>query len=261
MATIIAIANEKGGVAKTTTTLSVGGALVEAGHEVLMVDLDAQANLTLALGIEPPKTRYSIANILLESMNPIKVSRETGVHGLDIIPSNAEMGVAEKFLPTRQNYEYTLRRALRETSPLYYDFILLDCPPFLGAVTINALTASDLLVIPTQAEFFSITALRTMMNQVRRIRATLNSSLTYRLLLTMVDRRNKTHRTLSEQLQVTFGNGLFQSMIETDTKLRECPIAGLPITLYAPKSRSAMQYRNLAQEISEYVQESTAQPA
>jgi len=261
MPTIVAVANEKGGVAKTTTTLSLGAALVETGQEVLVVDLDAQANLTLALGIDPAKLRRSVANLLLESAGPVSVSRETGIPGLDIIPSNAEMGLAERFLPIRQNYEYTLRRALREMEPLYYDTIILDCPPFLGAVTLNALTSADLLLIPTQAEYFSIHALKNMMSQVRRIRSQSNPKLTYRLLLTMLDRRNRTHRTLSEQLRTTFGSGVLQTTIDTDTKLRESPIAGLPIIHYAPKSRATLQYRSLAQEIIQYVQETTTQPA
>ncbi|HVN52819.1 MAG TPA: ParA family protein [Anaerolineaceae bacterium] len=261
MSIIITVANEKGGVAKTTTTLSLGAALVETGQEVLLVDLDAQANLTLALGIDSVKIRRSIANILLESASPVGISRETSVAGLDLIPSNSEMGLAERFLPIRQNYEYILRKALREMEPLHYDSIILDCPPYLGAVTVNALTAADMLLIPTQAEYFSVHALKNMMAQIKRIRGQTNPKLTYRLLITMLDRRNRTHRTLSEQLRTTFNTGLFQTTIDTDTKLREAPIAGTPIIHYASRSRSALQYRALAQEIIQYVQETVAQPA
>jgi chromosome partitioning protein len=261
MSMIIAVANEKGGVAKTTTTLSLGAALVEAGQEVLVVDLDAQANLTLALGVDPTKVRRSIANILLESAAPTGISRETNFPGLDLIPSNSEMGLAERFLPIRQNYEYTLRRALRDMVQLHYETILLDCPPYLGAVTLNAMTAADLLLIPTQAEYFSVHALKNMMAQIKRIRSQTNPRLTYRLLVTMLDRRNRTHRTMSEQLRTTFGTGLFQTTIDTDTKLRESPIAGTPIVYYAPRTRSALQYRALAQEITQYVQEAAPQPA
>lgn len=259
MTYIISVANEKGGVAKTTTAISLGAALVETGLEVVLVDLDGQANLSLAFGLENGKTQNTIVNVLLESVPARSVIRETGIPRLDLIPSAAEMSLAERFLPIRQGYETLLMKALRDES-WPYDYIILDCPPFLGAVTYNALMASDLLVMPTQAEFFSINALRNMMGLVRRVRSQGNPRLTYRLLLTMFDRRNRIHRTLSEQLRSTFGNGVLDTVIETDTKLRESPIAGLPIIYHAPKSRSALQYRALAQEILTYVKETSSQP-
>ncbi len=259
MTMIISIANEKGGVAKTTTTISLGAALVETGLEVLLVDLDGQANLSLALGADTPKTSGSVVNVLLESVPPRTIIRETGIPRLDLLPSSSEMGLAERFLPMREGYEMTLARALRDES-WPYDYILLDCPPFLGAVTLNGLMASDLLIMPTQAEFFSVNALRNMMGQVRRVRSQGNPRLTYRLLMTMFDRRNRIHRTMGEQLRATFGNGVLETVIETDTKLRESPIAGLPILYHAPKSRAALQYRALAQEILTYVKETSSQP-
>ncbi len=260
MAVIISIANEKGGVAKTTTALSMGAALVESGLRVLLIDLDAQANLTLALGIEPGKVSRSAGNMLLESTQPSLIRRETGIPGLDILPANNEMVYTERYLPSRPGYETVLRKALQD-SALDYDFIVIDCPPFLGSVTMNALTASNLLIMPTQAEFFSVYALRNMMTLIRRVRAQTNPQLTYRLLITMFDRRNRVHRTLAEQLRTTFASGLLQTIIETDTKLRESPIAGLPVIYHSPKTRSAVQYRALAQEITEYVKETSAEPA
>ncbi len=170
MTHIISIANEKGGVAKTTTTISLGAALVETGLEVLLIDLDGQANLSLALGIDSKKGQPTIVNLLLESALGRSIIRETGIPRLDIMPSSAELNLAERFLPLRQGYEKTLSNSLRD-GKLGYDYILLDCPPFLGAVTFNALMASDLLIMPTQAEFFSINALRNMMGLVRKIRA------------------------------------------------------------------------------------------
>jgi len=259
MTIIITVANEKGGVAKTTTAISLGAALVETGLEVVLVDLDGQANLSLAFGVEPGKTQNSVVNVLLESAPARSVVRETGIPRLDLIPSTAELSLAERFLPIRQGYEMTLATALREET-WAYDYVILDCPPFLGAVTFNALMASDLLIMPTQAEFFSINALRNMMALVRRVRSQGNPRLTYRLLLTMFDRRNRIHRTLSEQLRATFGSGVLDTIIETDTRLRESPIAGLPIIYHAPKSRSALQYRALSQEILAYVKETTSQP-
>ena len=259
MAYIIAVANEKGGVAKTTTAASLAAALVEAGKKVLMIDLDPQGNLSLAVGIEPETVQRSMVKIFLDSATLSSVIQSTTIEGLDIIPANAELGMVERFLPTRPNYETTIRRALTAASG--YDVIIFDCPPFLGAVTLNALSAANLLLVPSQAEYFSIYALRNLMNLVRRIRTQYNPNLTYRLLLTMFDRRNKIHRNLADQLRQTFGSGVFETVIEVDTRLRESPIAGLPIIYHAPKSRSAIQYRALAQEILEYVKETTAQPA
>ena len=131
----------------------------------------------------------------------------------------------------------------------------MDCPPFLGAITTNALSAADLLIIPTQAEYFSAYALRNMMGMIRRVRQESNPGLGYRILITLLDRRNRTHRNIQEQLQNTFGEGLFRTVIEIDTKLRESPIAGLPITRYRPGARGSQQYRELAQELTEYVKE------
>jgi len=256
----IAIANEKGGVAKTTTTLSLGASFAELGEKVLLIDLDAQANLTLAVGIEPEKTNLSIANVLMEAYPIQKVVRQTGVANLDLVPSNQEMGMAERFLPIRPAYELILRKILQDAH-MDYTYILFDCPPFLGAVTLNALMTSDLLLLPTQAEFFSIYALRNMMALVRRARSQGNPRLTYRLVLTLFDRRNRAHRTLSEQLRANFSKGVLNTVIETDTKIRESSMAGSPINYHAPKSRAALQYRALAQEILTYVKETTAQPA
>lgn len=254
MTLIIAIANEKGGVAKTTTVVSLAGALIELEQEVLVIDLDAQANLTMALGVNPANIRRSITDLLLNSSTPLSASRETAIPGLDLIPANGEMNTAERFLPVRQNYQSLLRKALNGVQ--VYDFILLDCSPSLGAVTLNALTAAHLLIIPTQAEFFSAHALRSTISAVRRVRTQHNPTLVYRLLITMMDRRNRIHRNLCQQLHTTFGEHLFQTIIETDTKLRECPIVGLPITHYASRSRSAMQYRALAEEIMHYAEKS-----
>lgn len=257
MAYVIAISNEKGGVAKTTTTLSLGAALAETGLKVLLIDLDAQANLSLAVGVEPEKVKQSIANLLLDSMPLSRVCLPSSIANLDLVPSNSEMGMAERFLPIRKGYEMTIRNLLKGEK-LEYDFVLLDCPPFLGAVTISALSACNLLMIPTQPEYFSIYALRGMISIIRRVRAQTNPYLTYRLLITMHDRRNRTHRMLSEQLRTTFGDGLLHTEIEIDTKLRESPITGQSILTHAPKSRGATQYRALAQEIIKYAKETPA---
>jgi chromosome partitioning protein len=276
---VIAIANQKGGVAKTTTVVSLGGALARHDQDVLLVDLDAQANLTLALGKDPNRVRGAVTEVLFNSASLLSVSRETNIPGLDLVPANAEMDLAERFLPVRKDYETILRRALRSelrpatktvsgsssaplayspgTSPrppaIHYDFVLLDCPPFLGAVTLNALVAADMLIIPTQPEFFSANALRTMTAAIRQVRSQQNPDLIYRILITLFDRRNRIHREVGEQIRNTFGDGVFETVIEIDTKLRESAIEGLPITHRRIQSRSAVQYDALAQELMAYV--------
>ena len=251
----IAISNEKGGVAKTTTALSLGAALVEAGRKTLLIDLDPQANLTLALGLEPAKIELTSGKMLLESAPLLSVTSKTSIAGLDLIPSNINLEQAEQTLPIYLNHTSRLRNSLASAHPLPYDFALIDCPPALGAITINALTAADLLLIPTQAEYFSAYALRDMMSIVRQVRADDNPKLAYRILVTMLDQRNRTHRDIRDQLERTFGIGLFKTVIEIDTKLRESPILGLPITQYRPTSRGAQQYRSMAEELLEYVKQ------
>jgi len=254
MTYIIAMSNEKGGVAKTTSTLSLGAALAEMNYRVLLIDLDPQANLSLALGLETGESNLTTANVLIENASVKSAVRKTDIPNLDLVPSSFRIESAEQFLPMRTHYLSTLRSAL-EADPLKYDYLLLDCPPALGAITLNALSAANLLIIPTQAEYFSAYALRNMMGTIRRMRQEENPSLAYRILVTLLDRRNRTHRNIFEQLQNTFGQGVFTSVIEVDTKLRESPIAGVPITHYRPNSRGSQQYRVLAQELIEYVKE------
>jgi chromosome partitioning protein len=248
------MSNEKGGVAKTTSTLSLGAALSELNYRVLLIDLDPQANLSLALGLETEGVSITSANVLIENASIKSAIQKSDIKNLDLVPSSFRIEDAEQFLPMRTHYLLTLREALQADS-LAYDYILLDCPPALGAITLNALSASDLLIIPTQAEYFSAYALRNMMGTIRRIRQEVNPSLAYRILVTLLDRRNRTHRNIFEQLQTTFGQGVFTTVIEVDTKLRESPIAGVPITHYRPGSRGSQQYRVLAQELIEYAKE------
>ena len=251
----IAISNEKGGVAKTTTTLSLGAALAELGNKVLLIDLDAQANLTLALGIEPGSSEITSSEIMLDNVPLLDARRSTEVPNLDLIPSSSRIETSEQYLPMRTNHLSILEDAIRSSGKLPYNYILMDCPPALGSITKNALGAADMLIIPTQAEYFSAYALRNMMTLIRTIREQVNSNLAYRILVTMMDRRNKTHRNIHEQLRSTFAEGVFNTVIEIDTKLRESPIAGLPITQYRSGARGSTQYRVLAQELMEYAQE------
>ena len=254
MTITIAISNEKGGVAKTTSTLNLGGSLADLGQKVLVIDLDAQANLTLSLGFEPGEAKLTSCDIVLDNVSMQSVCRKTDVENLDLIPSSSRIETSEQFLPMRTNHTTILQRAIAEAN-MPYDYIILDCPPVLGAITKNALAAADLLLIPTQAEYFSAYALRNMMTLNRRIREEDNPNLAYRILVTMLDRRNRTHRNINEQLRAAFGAGVFNTVIEIDTKLRESPIAGMPITHYKPSARSSTQYRVLAQELMEYAKE------
>ncbi len=256
----IAMSNEKGGVAKTTSTLSLGAALAELNYRVLLIDLDPQANLSLALGLETGESNVTSANILIENASVRSAIRKTDIKNLDLISSSFRIETAEQFLPMRTHYLSTLHDALKADT-LPYDYILFDCPPALGAITLNALVAADLLIIPTQAEYFSAYALRNMMGTIRRIRQDENPNLAYRILVTLLDRRNRTHRNIFEQLQNTFGQGVFTTVIEVDTKLRESPIAGIPITHYRPNSRGSQQYRVLAQELIEYAKEEASRQA
>ncbi len=264
MTTVIAVANQKGGVAKTTTVVSLAGALVQTGHEVLVIDLDAQANLTMALGGNPRMLRASIVDVLSNNAKLAAVIRTTDIPGLNLAPATSELEPAERILGMRDNYELVLRQALNGktfATGAYYDYILLDCPPSTGPVTLNAVIAADLLIIPTQPEFFSAHALRAMMPVIRQVRQHYNPDLVYRILITMHDRRNRIHCSLREQIRATFGEGLFDTIIDIDTKLRESVVAGLPITHYKPQTRSALQYNALAVELIQHVQETVAKPA
>jgi chromosome partitioning protein len=255
MSKIIAISNEKGGVAKTTTTISLGAALVELGYRVLLIDLDAQANLTLSLGFEPSEAERTSSDVMLNNAPLLSVIQKTEIENLDLVPSNSRIETSEQFLPVRTNYTTILQRAISNEPGLQYDYIILDCPPALGAITQNALVTANLLLIPTQAEYFSAYALRNMMDLIRHIREEENPGLAYRVLVTMLDKRNRTHRNIHDQLRTTFGEGVFNTVIEIDTKLRESPIAGQPISQYKPGARGSTQYRVLAQELIEYAKE------
>lgn len=265
---VVAIANQKGGVAKTTTAVSLAGALVNHNQEVLAIDLDTQANLTMALGKDPSRVRGSITEVMFNSASLLSVSRETNISGLDLVPSNAGMDLAERFLPVRKDYEFILRRAVEtelrrlghSAAPggprppsIQYDFVLLDCPPFIGAVTLNAMVAADLLLIPTQPEYFSAHALRIMTQTIRQVRHQYNPDLAYRILITMYDRRNRIHRDVHDQIRTAFGEGVFETVIAVDTKLRESAVEGVPISHHRATSRSALQYDALAQELIAYV--------
>lgn len=259
MSFLIAVANHKGGVAKTTTTFSLGGALSRAGYEVLLVDLDCQANLTQACGIDPQQTSGSIINVFYDWASLTEVSRATQVPGMDLVPSHPSMELAERFLPIRKNYETILQSVSHRW--LNYDYVIFDCPPSIGAVTTNALNAADLLVIPLTPEIFALEALKKMLTIIERTRQTSNVDLQYRLLVTMLDVRLRIHNELYDFIGNRFSEALFNQAIQVDTKLRESAAAGIPITFYAPTSRSAIQYQALAEEIHQHARQDLSNPA
>lgn len=259
MSYIIAVANEKGGVAKTTTSLSLGAALAETGAKVLLIDLDPQANLTLALGHNPEELQWTIIDVLMGGQEIPSIVINSDTTGLDLVPANAEMQMADQFLGIREGYEDMLRGSLEKAEA--YDYVILDCPPAVGPISQSALTAADLHILPTQCELFSAHAIRTSLALIRDIRDQSNPKLRYRLLLTMVDPKNHVHRSLNDQIRKAFGSAVFETEIELDSHLRECPLYAKPITVYAPDSSGAIQYRGLAQEIINDVRGDTGKPS
>lgn len=249
MTTVIAISNQKGGVAKTTTCLSLGACLAEMGKLVLVIDLDPQANLTLSMGLRPQELRYTVDDALLGNASLVSVSQETPVFGLDIVPAHRGLMLLDKVLYRKTGYEFRLRHQLEALEGGLYDVVLIDCPPSCGTLTINALTAADLLLVPTQCEYYAACSLRRVIEMVSVVRKRTNPQLVYRILVTMFDRRNRICHYILEQMERGLDGVLLDTIIEVDTKLRESPAFAEPITRYAPETRGAMQYRALAEEL------------
>jgi chromosome partitioning protein len=250
MTTTFAICNQKGGVGKTTTCLSLGACLAEMGYIVLLVDLDPQAHLTMSMGISPDRLHRTVSDALLANNSLVSVSRETPVLGLDVVPANQGLALIDKLLYGRDGYEYHLKHRLRAMRQDVYDFVLIDCAPSFGTITLNALTAADLLIIPIQCEYYAAKSLRSVLGLARMVQEKTNPRLRYRLLVAMYDRRNRICRLIRDQMQGKLGHLLFKTAIEVDTKLRESPAFGQPISLYAPNTRGARQYRALARELT-----------
>ncbi|HJW84986.1 MAG TPA: ParA family protein, partial [Anaerolineae bacterium] len=226
----IAVSSQKGGVAKTTTALSLGGCLAEQGRSVLLVDLDPQANLTQSLGVEPDQVRRMVGDVLLDQASLLEASRESSVFNLDLVPANEGLLLLDKVLYGRSGYEYRLKTQLQSLNSGYYDVIVFDCPPSFGTLTVNALTAADLLIIPVPCEYYSARSLRSYLDLIRLVNRNSNPCLTYRLLITMFDRRNRVSHIVLDQVRRNYGAALFTTLISIDTKLRESPIFGQPIT-------------------------------
>ena len=245
----IAVSSQKGGVAKTTTCISLGACLAEMDLSVLMIDLDQQAHLTQWLGYAPDKVRRTIGDVLLQQASPLAVSRETMVPNLDIIPANNGLLLIDKLLYTIDGYEFRLRNLKEALRGNLYEFVLLDCPPTFGPLTINALTVSDLAIVPATCDFFSVRSLQNFLNLLALIRRKSNPSIDYRVLVTMFDARTRLSRMILEQYRQNYSDFMFSTVISLDVKLRESPLFSKPVTVYARNNRGAEDYRSLAREL------------
>ena len=240
---VIAIANEKGGVAKTTTVLAVGTILAQKGFKVLFIDLDPQGNLTLSLGYKPQDLPASSEPFRVETANELEVMDLIFARPL-IIDDSYRLRI------NLRDHALQLSQDLNDMVALPYDYILIDCPPSLGKLSKDALLVSDFLLIPTQADFFSAYALKGMMELIGTVRQNGNPRLLYRILVTLFDRRNSIHHSIMNQLDHTFGSGIFKTVIEVDVQLKKTAILGFPPT----KSRGVKQYHALVDEMLKYIQ-------
>lgn len=249
-ALIIAMCNQKGGVGKTTTTINLGAALAELGRTVLLVDFDPQGSLSVGLGVNPHTLPASIYNLLMgQDISIDEVIGQTNVPGLDILPSNIDLSAAEIQLVSEVAREQTLLRLLEAVRDRY-DVILIDCAPSLGLLTINALTASDRVIMPLECEFFALRGIALLTDTIAKVQDRLNQQLEILGILgTMYDPRTLHSREVLERVVQAFGDQVFHSVIRRTVKFPETTVAGEPITTYAPTSPGAEAYRSLAREV------------
>ena len=253
-ARIIALANQKGGVGKTTTAINLGTALTELDQRVLIVDFDPQGGCAIGLGIEPGSLDLSVYNALLDrSCDVADVIQKTQVPGVDLLPSNIDLAAAELMLVQEVAREQTLLRVLASLR-LDYDFMLIDCPPSLGLLTINALTAADGVIIPLECEYYALRGLALLMDSIDRVRERLNPRLQIDgIVATMYDVRTLHGKEVLQRVKEAFGRRLFETVIRKTIRFAEAPVVGEPILTYASASPGAEAYRQLAQEVMERV--------
>ena len=250
MARIVAISNQKGGVGKTTTAVNLGASLAGLGHKTLIVDLDGQASASSALGFQRRDVPAGVSDVLLGAVEMAAVIQETEIDNLDLCPADPGLVGAEVALVSELGRERRLRRGL-EVIRASYDWILLDCPPSLGLLTINGLTAADSVLVPLQAEYYAMEGMGDLLETVHAVREHLNPDLEREgIVVTMADMRTNLCREVLEQVRSAFGNEVFATTIPRNVRLAEAPSHGLCVLEHAPESTGAAAYRDLALELS-----------
>lgn len=252
MRRIIAVASQKGGVGKTTTTISLGSCLAQESRRVLIVDVDPQGNASSGLGVNGNDKPNSVYEVLIGQCSIREAITPTALANLDLVPSGQRLSGAEVELVSIEHRESRLKDSIQELSE-EYDYILIDCPPSLGLLTLNALTAADSVLIPLQCEYLALEGLTQLIGAIRRIQEHLNPGLRIEgVLLTMFDARLNLSQQVADEARRFFSDRVYRSVIPRNVKLSEAPSFGKPIVLYDPHSTGAESYRELAREVLEH---------